>query len=297
MRKTILTFLSLILVSMNLFCAIDFTDVDNLYVMDMIDQSKSLLDSQLNTASNDIDKSEIYWRLSRTQISLGDKSESDSEKLKHFRLGLDYANKSIDLNDNYNAHLWKSSNIGRIGQTQGILKSLSAAENMRDDLRIVLDDFNALDSSETWYVLGTLYTSVPGGFISFGNNNYGISYYRIAVDTIPDNVVYPNHYKALATALYDRNWDKNKRTKELQKMNSSWKKTTKPYDKYAFYEGKDKGGNTPYYSSVALNKMSDRQEAVMLLNYAIAKFNVWPTHSESEELAIEEIKILKSQWT
>jgi hypothetical protein len=74
-------------------------------------------------------------------------------------------------------------------------------------------------------------------------------------------------------------------------------KNTKPYDKYAFYEGQDSGNNTPYYSSVSLNKMSDRQEAVMLLNYAIAKFNVWPSHSESEELAIEEIKTLKSQWT
>jgi len=43
--------------------------------------------------------------------------------------------------------------------------------------------------------------------------------------------------------------------------------------------------------------MSDRQEAVMLLNYAIAKFSVWPYHSESEQKAIIEIQDLKSQWT
>lgn len=43
--------------------------------------------------------------------------------------------------------------------------------------------------------------------------------------------------------------------------------------------------------------MTDRQEAVMLLNYAIAKYSVWPYNSKSEQEAIIEIKDLKSQWT
>jgi len=222
MKRFTIIFLTILIVSTNLFSSIDFTDADDLYYMDNISQCEDLLLSQLPTVNNSEDEAEIYWRLSRLEVSFGDNSEKDNEKLSHYENGLDLALKSIETNDNPMAHLWKASNIGRIGQTKGILKSLSAAENMRSDLRIVLDDFNALDSSETWYVLGTLYTSVPGGFISFGNKNYGISYYRIAVDTIPDKVIYPNHYKALALALYDRNWDKNKRDKELDQVYSNW---------------------------------------------------------------------------
>ena len=80
-------------------------------------------------------------------------------------------------------------------------------------------------------------------------------------------------------------------------MNSKWNNRDNNYDKYAYYEGKGKGVNVPYYSSVSLDKISDRQEAVMLLNYAIAKYNVWPTHTDGENEAIEEIKGLKDKWT
>lgn len=296
MKKIFILF-SLIIVSMNLYSSIDFTAVDDLYVKDDIAQTQAILEKQLTQATNNVEKAEVYWRLARVQVSLGDKTENKDEKVNLFSKGLEYANKSIELNDNTNAHLWKSSNVGRIGQTKGVLNSLSAASDMRIDLRIIIDDFKAIDSSETWYVMGTLYTLVPGGIISFGDKNYGISYFRIAVDTIPNNVIYPNHYKELAIALYERNWDKNKRAKEFKKLNSSWNKTNKLYDKYAYYEGKESGKNVPYYSSVALTKMSDRQEAVMLLNYAIAKYNAWPSHNASEDEAIEEIKALKSQWT
>lgn len=297
MKKILIIFLTLLFINVNLFSAIDFSKADDLYLKDDMDQTTSILQEKLNLAKTDEEKSEVYWRLSRVQVNLGDKAESNNEKLKIYNEGLDYALKSIELHNNSLAYLWKASNIGRIGQTTGILKSLAAASDMRGDLKIIVNDFDNLKSSETWYVLGSLYTSVPGGFISFGNNNFGISYFRKAIDTIPDNVVYPNHYKALAEALYKRNWDKNKRSKEFKAMFSSWDKASTSYDKFAYYEGYEKGNNTPYYSSVALNKMSDRQEAVMLLNYAIAKFNVWPYHTQSEIEAIEEINNLKSQWT
>ncbi len=297
MRKFLIIFLTLLFINVNLFSAIDFSKADDLYLKDDMDQTTSILQEKLNLAKTDKEKSEVYWRLSRVQVNLGDKAESNNEKLKIYNEGLDYALKSIELHNNSLAYLWKASNIGRIGQTTGILKSLAAASDMRGDLKIIVNDFDNLKSSETWYVLGSLYTSVPGGFISFGNNNFGISYFRKAIDTIPEDVVYPNHYKALAEALYKRNWDKNKRSKEFKAMFSSWDKASNSYEKFAYYEGYEKGNNTPYYSSVALNKMSDRQEAVMLLNYSIAKFNVWPYHTQSEIEAIEEINNLKSQWT
>ncbi|MGD1822353.1 MAG: hypothetical protein ACPKM0_06270 [Pleomorphochaeta sp.] len=297
MRKFYIFLVAFIFINVNLFSAINFNRADNLYIEDEIDKLESLLQDELKNASSNQDKAEIYWRLSRNQVSLGDDAEKDSQKLEYYNLGLEYSNKSIDLYDNAMAHLWKSSNIGRIGQTKGVLKSLAAASDMRADLKIILDDFNELNSTETWYVLGALYTTVPGGFISFGNKTFGISYYRIAVDTIPEAQIYPNHYKALAEALYERNWSKSKRSKDIKSMNSKWKSLDNNYEKYAYYEGKDKGSTIPYYSSVALNKMSDRQEAVMLLNYAIAKYNAWPYHTDGESEAIEEIKTLKSQWT
>ena len=297
MKKIFTVFITLLFININLFSAINFDMIDDLYVNGNAEKADSILIEELSNAKNDVEKAEVYWRLSRNRVTFGDDSEKDSEKLAQYDKGLEYAEKSIELNDNAFARLWKSSNIGRIGQTKGVLNSLSAASDMRKDLKIILNNLQVLDSTETWYVLGMLYTTVPGGFISFGNKNFGISYYRIAIDTIPSHLIYPNHYKAIAEALYDRNWSKSKRSKEIKSMNSKWKSESNNYDKYAYYEGKDKGTNVPYYSSVALNKISDRQEAVMLLNYAIAKYNAWPTHTDGETEAIEEIKVLKDKWT
>lgn len=277
--------------------AIDFEKVDNLYIHNNIKECQNYLLDEMEKNNDPKTQSKILWMISRNLVDIGDKETEKASKFKIYDKGIEYANKSLKISPNPEAHLWRCSNIGRWAQTKGIFDSLGKAGPMRDELYIIIDDFKELNSTETWYVLATLYGSLPGGFISFGNNQFSISYYRKAVDTIPNSVIYPNHYKALAKKLYDRNWNKNKRASEFSKINSKWNSSKKNSEKYAYYEGKEKGNNIPYYSSVNLNSMSDRQEAVMLLSYAINKYKAWPYHTIPATEGYNEVVELYKKWT
>ncbi|MDD4646586.1 MAG: hypothetical protein PHP67_00005, partial [Sphaerochaeta sp.] len=76
-----------------------------------------------------------------------------------------------------------------------------------------------------------------------------------------------------------------------------WKKGSTNLEKYRYYEGKDGGKSKPFYSSVTLDKMSDRQEAVMVLSYALAKANILGPLKESDAVVVEEIQELIDDWT
>lgn len=80
-------------------------------------------------------------------------------------------------------------------------------------------------------------------------------------------------------------------------MEKDWKKGSTNLEKYRYYEGKDGGKSKPFYSSVTLDKMSDRQEAVMVLSYALAKANILGPVKASDADVVEEIQELINDWT
>ncbi len=77
-------------------------------------------------------------------------------------------------------------------------------------------------------------------------------------------------------------------------MQKNWNKATSNIERYRYYEGKDAGKNTPFYSSVNLNAMSDRQEAELLLAYVLAKYTVFTPIKRSDTREIEEIEAFKA---
>ena len=120
---------------------------------------------------------------------------------------------------------------------------------------------------------------------------------RKAMETLPSKLLYPGHYKKFAEELYSRNWNASKRSKEFKKMESDWKSSTTTVEKYRYYEGKDGGKVQPFYSSVALTEMSDRQEALMVLAYVKAKYKVFNNLQPSDAENMAEIEKLYSEWT
>ncbi|MGH0053671.1 MAG: hypothetical protein ACQ5SW_09810 [Sphaerochaetaceae bacterium] len=301
MKKAVGIILTIsLLTSSFLVAAIDTTKADGLYDMDAFSQAESLLEEQLVQVKDAADRAQILWRLSRVQVSLGDElGEDDKEgKFALYEKGEQYALDSIETHPSFEGYLWKCSNIGRWGQTKGPLNALGKAKGMLEDLTVIVNTFDTIDSSETWYVLSSLYDELPGGFISFGNKKWAISYMRIAMNTIPPDTYYPGHYKKLAEELYDRNWSASKRSKEMQGMEKDWEKASNNLEKYRYYEGKDGGKTKPFYSSVTLDQMSDRQEAVMVLSYALAKAEVLGSRvKDSDTTDVEEIAELVDDWT
>lgn len=297
-KKTVAVLMVLVIAGA-LWAAVDLSQADSLYLMDKPAECKAELEKQLAQASNASERSEVLWRLARVQVTLGDDlDKNDKEgRFAAYELGQEYAEQAIAEKPSSMGYLWKASNIGRWGQTKGPLNSLSKSKPMLADLRVLVDDLGCLDSSEAWYVLASLYDQLPGKPISFGDSQYAISFARAAVDTIPSEVIYPGTFQTLAEMLWKRNWNMSKRVAEITKKQDKWNKGGGTnFDKYIYYEGKGGPSAQPFYSSVPLSQMSDRQEAVMLLLYAKAVYDSRSFHSRADQRNIVEIQELTAKW-
>ena len=300
--KKLLALTLMLIIASTLFAAFNpaYSDYQFYNVHDY-NTDKAYLEKSLNETSSDSEKAEILWRLSRNILTLTDDIEKSSEnkqaRLDGYTKAEDLAQQSVDLVESYNGYHWLASAIGRIGQVNGPLNSLGKAKPMRALVEKVQNDFNA-DYTDSWYVLGILYNQLPGGPISFGDKDYAISYMRRCIDT-QDNVNRNNltNYLELAQQLVDRDWNTSKRAKEFDKMQKKYNSNSVPTEKMKYYEGKDGKNGKPFYSTVTLDKISDKQEAVMILRYALAFYEKTPVKFESDSTKIEEINKLLSEIT
>ncbi len=273
------------------------TKADALFWGDSYDELEVFLTSELAKQTDPKERAEILWRLSRVTIGIADELKElgtpKDDLFAYYEKAEAFALKSIEENPSTWGYVYKASSIGRWGETKGPLNALGKAAPMRDDFSVVIDTYNDLGNTITWYVLGQLYYQLPGWPVSFGNLEYAISYTRRALETIPSTVLYPSHFKALAEMLWKRNWSASGRTSKLNAMKREFDKTSRTnLERYMYYEGANGPSAVPFYSPVALNKMSDKQEAIMLLQYAISKYNAWSFHSRADKRALAEIQAL-----
>lgn len=292
MRKNCFALILLLIFSSALFAAFNPEYSDYLfYTLEDYEADEKYLAQALSSAESNSEKSSILWRQSRNVLTQGDGlDENDKEgRFAKYEEAEALAIKSIELEPNADAYHWKSSAVGRWGQTKGPLNSLSKAPAMLEDVKMVVDTFG-YDYTDAWYVLGLLYNQLPGWPISFGDTNAAISYMRKSLDTrIIGRGLFLTLYQELSNQLYDRNWDAKKRAKEFDKMKKSYDKESIPSEKMKYYEGSEGSSKVPFYSTVPLSKMSDRQEAVMLLRYAEALYKAKENPLESETEKYNEI--------
>ena len=275
MRKTILI-VSLLLLGLTLSAAFDAGHSDRLFYNEQAYQADyDYLIAALPEAAGAEEKADILWRLSRTVLTLTDDIDKDNKdaRLSGYGKAQDYAEKSLDAAETPDGYLWLASSIGRIGQVKGVLNSLKQAKPMRTYCEKALNNFGA-ESSDTWYVLGVLYNQLSvAGNLSFGDKNFAISYMRRCIET-QDNVNRANltNYLELAEQLYDRGWDASKKAKRIDKMKSSYNSETVLTEKMKYYEGYDGKNSRFVYDNNVVSKLSDKQEAILVLKYALETF-------------------------
>ncbi len=174
--------------------------------------------------------------------------------------GEQLADKAVELDpSNHLAYFWRGSNAGMWGKLKGVFAALDRVEDMRDDFVRTVE--LAPDFSFAWFSLGQMYRMVPGGIISFGNNDYAVSLGRKAVDTMEreletgsiDRIRY-DYYVQLAISLHARNWSKKKRENEMDGKFLAFHGSTDVMEQGCNYEG-----------SVNIPDLSDREEAEQLL--------------------------------
>jgi tetratricopeptide (TPR) repeat protein len=111
------------------------------------------------------------YELSKVCFFLGDNAEEKDEKLKLFYKGRDLGKSAIEIDEESpDAHFWYMVNVGRVGQTKGVLNSLVLVPTVREEINTVLD----LDPEHTGALdaQAMLYYELPG--LLGGNLNKSI---------------------------------------------------------------------------------------------------------------------------
>ncbi|MDZ7794116.1 MAG: hypothetical protein U5P10_10625 [Spirochaetia bacterium] len=275
-----------------------FEQADELYKAEQHQEAAEVLKKAEQLVSSNAEKAELYWRLSRTTLNLADEAErngaSADQLLEEFEKGEALANRALEYDDdNHHAYYWRGSNIGRWGQTKGVLNSLMKAGPMRDDIeRAVRSDSAHADS---FYVLGMLYASVPK-LISFGNKEYAVSYSRRAIDAYRGDKTKYSYYLKLGDHLYQRDWNSRKRQKEARKMADDFSEASDPVERYKYFTAAFDPAKSQPYSRSGVKGMSDREEARAIMEWIVDELKGKYTLLPSEKDNLEEAQAFLSEW-
>ena len=129
MRKLLVCLCVLCLSCGVIFAETAIEKADRMHEEEFHRENQAFMKDVIASTSSTVEKAELYWRLARTTLEIGDLLELEGVEqavlLDTFLEGEGYGDKSIDLNpDSFWGYYWKSTNIGRWGEVKGILISL-----------------------------------------------------------------------------------------------------------------------------------------------------------------------------
>ncbi|MEO0124227.1 MAG: tetratricopeptide repeat protein [candidate division WOR-3 bacterium] len=122
------------------------------------------------------------YELSKVCYLMGDAQDGKDNKLEFYNKGIEYGKKAIKIDKNSVwAHFWYMVNLGRSGQTKGVLNSLGIVPDIKREIDIILK----LDPQHTGAMDAgaMLYYELPG--LMGGDLNKSIEYLNkaIAIDS------------------------------------------------------------------------------------------------------------------
>jgi hypothetical protein len=302
LKQTIFIALLAVLCVCSLFADETLDKADQLYQDGNYQQGYVFLEGKLNSGLSNKIQAEIYWRLARFILYIGDDKEDEGaekdELLDIYTKGQELASRAIDLYPGSDAHYWHSSNLGRYGEIKGVLNSLKQAKPMREELEVVL----SYDPSypDAFYVLSRLYYLLPGGIISFGNKEYALSYARRAIALYNEKgyneqELKVSYYKNLAEMLWERNWDVKKKRKKIAQMKKKLDKAGTVAERMAFYENIIGLNYIPHYAGKKLGDMDDREEAKLLMNWLRQEYRkITPNQRQLPDM--KELEQMAAEW-
>ncbi len=268
--------------------------VDTLHDQGKYTEARSLALSAVSGATA-AGKAELYWRVARATQEMGNDAEDGGAAkdaiLKLFDEGEKYAEQGVQADPSNNlVYYWKSTNIGRWGETKGILNSLFRAGSMRELL--VKDIGLNAEHSDAYYVLQQLYRELPGSPLSFGNTDMAVSLGRLAIDLRDKQVaagVEPKvnwaFYSQLGKTLWKRNWSSARRLAEQPKKKAASGAAKSALEKGSAYEG-----------LVTLAAVSDREEARTMVQKAIGGFEALAARTKGEDNDLKEARELLASF-
>jgi tetratricopeptide (TPR) repeat protein len=137
---------------------------DELYqeMQDMETAQKAL--SLYRQAANILEnKYEAFWRIARMMYYVGEHTESKKEKKNIFAQAVYFAERAVEANpEKPDAYYWRGVNNGKVGETRGVLKSLSLVKPIKQDMNKVIEIDRTYEDGGADRVLGRVYYKLPG---------------------------------------------------------------------------------------------------------------------------------------
>jgi tetratricopeptide (TPR) repeat protein len=123
-------------------------------------EAESLYHRALGMTDSEYD---VYWRLSRVMYYIGEHTEKKKEKKGIFSRGVYYAEKAVEREpEKPDGHYWLGVNHGKVGETRGVLKSLSLVKPIKNAMNKVIDLDRSYEEGGPDRVLGRVFFKLPG---------------------------------------------------------------------------------------------------------------------------------------
>lgn len=227
-------------------------------------------------------ESEKYCKLALEQVLKGEQQTTKEGKREAFGKGIEYAEKAIEADpSNPDAYMWHCANVGRECQTRSLMEQASALPKMTKDLTAILDKLGCVNYSPAWQALAEIYFNHP-----MRSNDAALNFMRKSLEDIPSGESRLSSYLLFAQKLSDRGWSASKRASTAEKNRTEFNgKHSSNIDKYTYYDG---AGSVSPWSGKRVSAMSDKEEAVAVLEYAIG---IYKSKGQAQEKSAFELAV------
>jgi tetratricopeptide (TPR) repeat protein len=156
---------------------------DKISDMETAEIALGLYRKALNLAEN---KYEPYWKISRLLYYIGENTEQKKGKKNIFSQAVYYAEKAIQLNpEKPDGYYWRGVNNGKLGESKGVLKSLSLVKPIKSDMNKVIELVPEYEDGGAYRVLGRVYFKLPG--FAGGSNKESLKLLQKSIEFGPND--------------------------------------------------------------------------------------------------------------
>jgi len=156
---------------------------DKISNMETAEMALDLYRKALNLAEN---KYEPYWKISRLLYYIGENTEQKKKRINIFSQAVYYAEKAVQLNpEKPDGYYWRGVNNGKLGESKGVLKSLSLVKPIKSDMNKVIELVPEYEEGGAYRVLGRVYFKLPG--FAGGSNKESLKLLQKSIEFGPND--------------------------------------------------------------------------------------------------------------
>jgi len=261
--------------------------IDDLHERDRHGEIIGIAEEALSSVPPGPPRAELLVRLARAELNATDLelyagTISEQEAMGVLDRVVTRAESAISEDPSLaDSYFWSAAALAQQGQIRGVLNSLFMAGEI-NDLAIEAVERDQ-DISEAWFLLGQLYRELPGRPLSFGDNEYAVSFGRLSVELhearlqeedLPSR--YYDYYIQLAESLRTRNWSASRRRSRHPATAEAHSAAGDAFTRGATWEG-----------AIEIPRESDREEGRRILEGIIDELERLPRRSLRQERSLE----------